>query len=43
MGGKLFIISAPSGTGKTSLLDLVMRQIERVSFSSCAPLLLDIV
>ena len=33
MGGKLFIISAPSGTGKTSLLDLIMRRIERISFS----------
>lgn len=33
MSGRLFIISAPSGTGKTSLLKRVMSTIERVVFS----------
>lgn len=33
MSGKLFIISAPSGTGKTSLLKIVMSEVERLGFS----------
>jgi len=33
MSGKLFIISAPSGTGKTSLLKHVMSGVERIVFS----------
>ena len=33
MSGKLFIISAPSGTGKTSLLEIVMSEVERLVFS----------
>ena len=33
MSGKLFIISAPSGTGKTSLLEIVMSVVERLVFS----------
>lgn len=33
MSAKLFIISAPSGTGKTSLLQLVMSTVARVAFS----------
>lgn len=33
MSGKLFIISAPSGTGKTSLLKSVMSEVERLVFS----------
>lgn len=33
MSGKLFIISAPSGTGKTTLLKIVMSEVERLVFS----------
>ena len=33
MSGRLFIISAPSGTGKTSLLKIVMVQVRRLVFS----------
>lgn len=33
MSGKLFIISAPSGTGKTTLLEIVMSEVERLVFS----------
>ena len=33
MAGKLFIISAPSGTGKTSILKIVMENVENVAFS----------
>ena len=33
MSGNLFIISAPSGTGKTSILKLVMDQVKRLEFS----------
>ena len=33
MSGKLFIISAPSGTGKTTLLNLVITDVKRLSFS----------
>ncbi len=33
MSGKLFIISAPSGTGKTSLLEIVMSEVEQLVFS----------
>lgn len=33
MSGRLFIISAPSGTGKTSLLKIVMSQVQRLVFS----------
>jgi len=33
MSGRLFIISAPSGTGKTSLLKRVMSTVERIDFS----------
>jgi guanylate kinase len=33
MSGRLFIISAPSGTGKTSLLKIVMAQIQQLVFS----------
>ena len=33
MSGRLFIISAPSGTGKTSLLKIVMSQVHQLVFS----------
>ncbi len=33
MSGRLFIISAPSGTGKTSLLKIVMSQVRQLVFS----------
>lgn len=33
MSVNLFIVSAPSGTGKTSILKLVMDQVERLEFS----------
>ncbi|MEE4166400.1 MAG: guanylate kinase, partial [Desulfocapsaceae bacterium] len=33
MSGRLFIISAPSGTGKTSLLKIVMAEIRQLVFS----------
>lgn len=33
MGGNLIIVSAPSGTGKTTILRLVMTQVERLAFS----------
>lgn len=33
MSGNLFIVSAPSGAGKTSILKLVMEQVERLEFS----------
>ena len=33
MPGKLFIISAPSGTGKTSILKKVMERVENIVFS----------
>jgi guanylate kinase len=33
MGGNLIIVSAPSGTGKTTILKRVMRQVERLAFS----------
>ena len=33
MGGNLIIISAPSGTGKTTILKHVMADVERLSFS----------
>ncbi len=33
MSGRLFIISAPSGTGKTSLLKIVMSQVQQLVFS----------
>ncbi len=33
MSGTLFIISAPSGTGKTSILKQVMDRVERLEFS----------
>ncbi len=32
-GGSLIIVSAPSGTGKTTILKLVMAQVERLVFS----------
>lgn len=33
MNGNLFIVSAPSGTGKTSILKRVIDQVERLEFS----------
>jgi len=33
MGGNLIIVSAPSGTGKTTILKKVMQRIERLAFS----------
>ena len=33
MGGNLIIVSAPSGTGKTSILKQVIGQVERLEFS----------
>ena len=33
MSGNLFIVSAPSGTGKTSILKQVMARVERLEFS----------
>lgn len=33
MGGSLFIVSAPSGTGKTTLLRLVMQEVRQLVFS----------
>ena len=33
MSGKLFIISAPSGTGKSTLLNLVISRVKRLAFS----------
>ena len=33
MSGRLFIISAPSGAGKTSLLKIVMSQVQQLVFS----------
>ena len=33
MNGNLFIVSAPSGTGKTSILKQVINQVEQLEFS----------
>ena len=41
MSGRLFVIAAPSGAGKTSLIDAVMREEPRlkisVSYTTRAP------
>jgi guanylate kinase len=31
--GKLFVITAPSGTGKTTIIDLVRKKVEGIGYS----------